>query len=85
MKKAYSKPEILFEDFSLSQNIAGDCEEKTNLPSNTECGMDLSGVVVFLDTMNGCRGGIEVTNKGGDGEFNNICYHIPSGQNLFNS
>lgn len=85
MKKVYSKPEIMFEDFTLSVNIAGDCEEKTNLPSNSTCGMDFSGLKVFLDGISGCSD-ITVTNLGGDGEYNGICYHIPTGdKNLFNS
>lgn len=85
MKKVYSKPEIMFEDFTLSVNIAGDCEEKTNNPSNSTCGMDFSGLKVFLDGMGGCSD-IPVDNVGGDGEFNGICYHVPSGdKNLFNS
>ena len=85
MKKAYSKPQFLFEDFTLSTNIAGDCEVDTHLPSNNTCGVDFSGVTVFLEGMGGCAGGIEVDNVGGDGEFNKICYHVPYGQNLFNS
>ena len=74
----------MFECFTLSTNIAGDCEIKTNLPSNTTCGMDFSGITIFLDTMNGCSGQ-GITSEGGDGEFNGICYHVPYGQNLFNS
>ena len=85
MKKVYSKPEIMFEDFTLSVNIAGDCEEKTNLPSNSTCGMDFSGLTVFLDNMGGCSD-IKVPSSNGDGEYDGICYHIPTGdKNLFNS
>lgn len=84
MKKAYSKPHILFEDFTLSTNIAGDCEIDTDTKSNNDCGLNFSGVMVFLTGMGGCSG-IQVDNVGGDGEFNKICYHVPYGQNLFNS
>ena len=85
MKKFYTKPEIMFDSFTLSTNIAGDCEEKMNLPSNSSCGLDFSGLMVFLDGMGGCTN-IKVDNVGGDGEFNGICYHVPSGdKNLFNS
>lgn len=84
MKKVYEKPEITFESFTLSQNIAADCEVKTGLPSNNSCGMDFSGITIFLDTMNGCDE--KITSEGGDGEYNGICYHVPSGNaNLFNS
>ena len=85
MKKTYVKPEIMFESFALSTNIAGDCEPKTNLLSNSTCGMDFSGLTVVMQGMNGCTD-IKVDNVGGDGEFNGICYHVPTGdKNLFNS
>lgn len=88
MKKAYSKPEIVFENFSLSTNIAGDCEVKTWLPSNNSCGLEFTGIgKVFLDTMGGCteEDGYPIPSVGGDGEFNGLCYHVPYGDNLFNS
>lgn len=85
MKKKYEKPIFVFEDFSMDTRIAGDCEEKTGLPSQNTCGMDFSGIIVFMTGMDGCTG-IQVDNVGGDGEFNKICYHVPSGDNnLFNS
>lgn len=84
MKKVYSKPEIFFEDFTLTTNIAGDCEHKTNTPSSYQCGVNASGINVFLEGMTGCED-FEVVAVGGDGEFNNICYHVPYGENLFNS
>lgn len=84
MRKAYSKPEILFESFTLSTNIAGSCKTDTYLPSNDQCGLDFSGLIVFMEGMGGCTD-IQVGNEGGDGEFNGICYHVPYGDNLFNS
>ena len=85
MKKKYEKPIFVFEDFSLSTTIAGDCEVKLSTPTNDTCGMDFSGLKVFLDGMGGCTD-IQVDNVGGDGEFNGICYHVPSGdENLFMS
>lgn len=84
MKKAYSKPQIMFDDFTLSTNIAGDCDVKTNTFGNNTCGMDFSGLKVFLDTMGGCDH--KITSDGGDGEFAGICYHVfTTGENLFNS
>jgi len=82
MKKAYSKPQIMYEDFSLSTNIAGDCEKRTNTPNSGTCGVSYGPYVVFLDTMGSC------TLKAGtdDGEWNGFCYHVvTNGQNLFNS
>lgn len=89
MKKAYMKPEILFEDFSLSQSIAAGCEEKTNTPSQEQCGFEFGPYVVFLDTPDSkCTGDGRVDNMGGDGEWNGICYHVFANdgeRNLFNS
>lgn len=85
MKKVYTKPEIMFESFTLSQAIAGDCETTTDLQSNTTCGLDFSGVIVFMTGMGGCTG-IQVDGAGGDGEFGGVCYHVFTGENnLFNS
>lgn len=89
MKKTYSKPKIYLESFSMSQNIAGDCEVKTNTPSRGQCGVDFGPYVLFLDTENSdCTGDGRVTSQGGDGEYNGICYHVFSNngeKNLFNS
>lgn len=84
MKKTYSKPEIVFESFSLSQSIAAGCDVKTNTPAQGQCGLDFGGLMLFLDSMSGCPD-IPVTSEGGDGEYNNICYHTVYGDNLFNS
>lgn len=86
MKKVYSAPQILFESFVMSTNIAGDCEEKTNLPSNTTCGVEFSdGSSVFMVGMTGCET-FKVEASNGDGEWNGLCYHVPNNEyNLFNS
>lgn len=81
MKRQYSKPDILFEDFSLSTAISGTCEVKTNTPSKESCGYDVEGTTVFLTGINGCVFPIE------DGSVNDgLCYHVPvDTNNLFNS
>lgn len=85
MKKIYVKPEIMFEDFSLSNAITAGCEATTNQPSYNQCGIDFSGLVVFMQGMTGCTD-IQVDNVGGDGEWNGLCYHVPNGgDNLFTS
>ena len=86
MKKPYYKPEIVFESFSLSQNIAAGCEEKTHTPSARECAVDFSGLSLFLDGMDACND-IKVDNLGGDGEYGGICYHVYTDgtKNFFNS
>lgn len=85
MKKAYSKPRIVFEDFTLNTHIASDCEVKTNTPSSGQCGVNFSGEQVFMEGMTGCEG-FPIIGVGGDGQFANLCYHVPNGDNnLFNS
>lgn len=88
--KKYTKPMIVFESFTLSTNIAGDCDVKTNLPTNETCGMDFSGYAVFMDGMEGCGDFPISTTPDGEGYFstgpnNTICYHTFEGKNLFNS
>ena len=86
MKKVYTKPEIFFDDFSLSQNIAGDCEEKIDTQARGQCGLDFGSFVVFLGTVGTkCTGDGIVDGTDGDGQYGNICYHVPYGENLFNS
>ena len=89
MKKTYTTPEIMFESFILSTNIAADCEVKTWQPTNNDCGLSFTGIGnVFLTGMNGCSD-MQVSDGAGDGyigEGNDaICYHVPFGENLFNS
>ena len=82
MRKAYSKPDIMFEDFSLSTSIADNCSVKTRTYHQWSCGVQFGTLTVFTTEVVGCRqsGNIAVTN----GEFNGLCYHVPhNGQNLF--
>lgn len=73
----------MFEDFTLSTNIAGDCEAKLNTPSNGVCGYQPEGATytIFLTDMSGCD------RQYPDGaNANGLCYHIPTDdKNLFNS
>ena len=77
MKKAYSKPEIVFENFMSSTNIAA-CKVDTNLPSTNNCGISfVPGQVVFLDSSTGCNV---------PSDCYDICYDNPSDTNrLFGS
>ena len=86
MKKTYTKPEILFEGFSMSTNIAGDCEK----PYVTGATRDICGIpadfgpdVLFSLGVDGTK-----CNASGNlnGEYNGLCYHNPSdANNMFNS
>lgn len=82
MKKTYEKPEVYFESFELSTSIATGCEYRTNHAINV-CTYELSGGLgnVFVSTTTNCN-----NIKAPNGEWNKICYHLPSDQsNLFTS
>lgn len=87
MKKYYSKPEILFEDFSVSCNIAS-CEVKA-VAAWDACGYpieSLGGKTVFISAATGCKyTKVEPYGDGTDGSYNEICYHVPDDYNLFGS
>lgn len=81
MKKVYSKPDIVFESFTLSTNIAAGCERKTNTPSQDQCGFKFGSDIVYTDTMYGCT-----DIKPDQSLLDGFCYHNPSeNNNLFNS
>lgn len=84
MKKVYEKPVIVFESFVMSASIAAGCENKTNLPSQNQCGIQMEGVgMVFVTGMTGCTD-FPVNTE--EDSFNGICYHTPTeGNNLFTS
>jgi len=76
LKKQYIKPDVVFEDFSLSTTIANGCE--TNITNATKgvCGVDFGGWFVFVSGVNECITQIE------DGSmFDGLCYHVPNADN----
>ena len=82
MKKTYTKPEISFESFLMSSNIAANCEEKTSLPSQGMCGfpIDRTQYILFSSSATGCN----LTKV--PSQYDGLCYHVPSEDyNLFNS
>lgn len=81
MKKAYSKPDIIFEDFSLSTSIAAGCEE-IPVNSTTNCGVQFGRQTIFLDGIQGCARVVQEDLS----EFDRLCYHNPSADyNVFMS
>lgn len=85
MKKEYSCPDILFECFSLNENIASAnsvCSRNvTNMYSNI-CGLQYGEKIVFTIPAVGCQ----VKIQDGSPMFDGLCYHVPVGDNkLFNS
>jgi hypothetical protein len=72
MKKTYSKPDIFFEDFSLSTNIAAGCELfPTDYIGDTFV-VEFGGNIL-LSAGPHCTSAIQ----DGKNEFNNLCYHVP--------
>ena len=73
-KKLYSSPDIFFENFSLSTNIAAACEEKPF--GNVEmCGVKAQkGQILFTDQFSNCSKDVIPGSK----ECNGLCYHNPS-------
>ena len=82
MKKTYSKPDICFEDFSLSTNIAAGCEKR---PFNhTEvCGVKWGKAnILFSESLGISNCNVNVIE--GDPKYNGLCYHNPTAdQNVF--
>ena len=89
MKKAYSKPDIVFEDFSLSTNIAAGCEERPDAFAGSTvqpCGVKWGKGFIFTQSMGGCTKKV-VEGKPGSVENNDLnlvdknnnalCYHNP--------
>ena len=92
MKKKYVKPEIMFEDFSLSTNVAGDCGVKTYTPNAGKCAyiVDTGSFGTYNIFTNEiplvCTTTDGKLDKSEDGIYNGICYHTPyEDSNLFNS
>lgn len=85
MKKTYSKPVIIIENFSLSTNLAADCEKPFTLAEQFACGIpDESGTgLMIFDTSIASTCGVDGM---GNEVYDGFCYHIPSESNeLFNS
>lgn len=82
MKRVYSKPDIIFEDFSLSAGIAAGCEKKIDTQYSGQCGLEFGDLTLFVTGVSGCADPV----TDGSSKYNGLCYHIPSdSKNLFNS
>ena len=82
MKKTYTKPEIAFESFTLSTNIAGDCEVINTTSSRDLCGYPTREGIIFNAGSDVCNVYPEdgLYTEGG----NSFCYHTPEDSpNLF--
>lgn len=79
MKKTYIKPEIMFEDFSLSNSITAGCE-KIALQAMDQCAYTVETDYGTFKVFTGELVGICDTYKA-DGEYHGICYHVPTAAN----
>ena len=85
MKRTYSTPDIIFDSFSLRENIASansNCSRNiTNMYSNI-CGLEYGDKIVFTIAAAGC----DFKTQDGNPFYDGLCYHIPTAENrLFNS
>jgi len=69
LKRPYSKPAILFDDFSLSSTISSGCAISSN-QSAMSCGVSFGGGTIFVGGVAGC--GLSVDDGSG------ACYHVPA-------
>ncbi len=82
MKKLYTKPKVVFENFSLSTNIAS-CEVHANAERGS-CGCEfIPGLTLFSDAV--INGGCDILAQDGI-DNDGLCYHNPSDlYNVFKS
>lgn len=74
MKKTYAKPQIVFESFQLTANIAGDCNTRPNSTNEATCGYyDDNGWIIFQNSAV-CN----MPANAGD-QNDKLCYHVPTG------
>lgn len=73
MKKAYTTPEIIFDSFELTANIAAGCAFISSNHDPYICPVldEELGYTIFTDYTNGCAS----TPPGGN---DSICYHVPT-------
>lgn len=81
MKRAYNKPNVVFERFSLSSSIAAPCALESNFSSGS-CGFEFTDeIIVFVTADQGCN-----TIDADGNYYDLVCYHNPTElNNLFNS
>lgn len=54
MKKTYQKPDIMFDNFTLSTSIAASCSRIAGSPSLNSCGFIDGNESLFYSGMTGC-------------------------------
>ena len=91
MKKKYFKPEILFEDFTLSTSVASCATHSMEkVMADNSCGFydEYLKVVVVTDNTGGCATSTKDNYRVAEtpGENDGVCYHVPiEAFNVWNS
>ena len=82
MKKKYSKPDIMYEDFTPSTSIAAGCKYEAEAELY-KCGIQYDSWTLFDSKLTDiCDLPVESTG----GQWDEVCYHNPSiGNNVFTS
>ena len=81
MKKSYTKPEIYFENFTLSTNIASNCDRPFSLQAQFVCAIpDANNLGMGIFDPN--RGGGCVIPGDQDAMYDGFCYHVPTENNM---
>ena len=73
MKKRYTKPEIFYESFYISQNVGASCEITDSKDPRLLMTGALGGIDGYAFSIS-CE--VDITNGGGDGNWNGVCYHV---------
>lgn len=88
MKKTYAKPEISFEDFAFSSNVAGDCGGVNGIQTAGSCDAygtmsdPITGNCLFVDgDFKIFAQGTECDFQPDDADMGNLCYHVSSAAN----
>lgn len=82
MRKAYSKPDIAFESFSLTDGFAniasGGCAYMVSSHADGDCGYRFGERIVFLETIAGCKQEGAFVIEDGSPIADYRCYHVPT-------
>lgn len=86
MKRIYSKPDIMFEDFTLSTSIAAGCAITNPVQTQDVCAVRWNMGGDYINIFNSGVGACDPQFSPIFSENDSICYHNPSDENrLFNS
>lgn len=87
MKKEYTKPQIIIENFTLSTNLAADCEKPFTGIAQFVCAIASEsnpGITIFNANLDDSD--CEYNGDGNKDTYDGFCYHVPTESNqLFNS